>query len=257
MLGIRVLPCLLMQDAGLYKTTGFRKPVYVGDPVNTIKIFNVKEVDELILLDIGASKKNHAPNIRKIEEIASECFMPMCYGGGIRSLEDADRVFGVGVEKVSLQTGALDNLKLIEQGASKYGTSSVTVSCDLKKSWRGKYKLYAAAKGKLIKQSWQSYMTDAIDAGAGEIFLNSVERDGLMKGLDLDPIREAAALISVPLIAGGGIGSLADIKAGADAGASAISAGAFFVFHGPHRAVLISYPKYSTLKDLLGQSAPQ
>jgi cyclase len=202
MLGIRVLPCLLMQDGGLYKTTGFRKPVYVGDPVNTIKIFNVKEVDELILLDIGASKKNRAPNIRKIEEIASECFMPMCYGGGIRSLEDADRVFGVGVEKISLQTGVLENLKLIEQVASKYGTSSVTVSCDLKKSWRGHYKLYGAAKGKLLKQDWQSYMADAINAGAGEIFLNSVERDGLMQGMDLAPIREAAALISVPLIAG-------------------------------------------------------
>ena len=250
MLKSRVIPCLLLKGEGLVKTTRFRKPVYVGDPINTIKIFNEKEVDEIVVLDIGASKDGKPPNFKKIEEITSECFMPMCYGGGIRTLEDAERIFASGVEKISLQTSVLGNFSLIEQVARKFGTSSVVVSVDLKKSWTGGHKIHNTSGSARIPKKWTDFIANAINSGAGEIFLNSVDRDGTMGGMDIGIIEEAATKFSVPLIAAGGVGSLADIKAAKDAGASAVSAGAFFVFHGPHRAVLISYPKYKTLQDL-------
>ncbi|NVJ98900.1 MAG: imidazole glycerol phosphate synthase subunit HisF [Alphaproteobacteria bacterium] len=255
MLRSRVIPCLLLRGEGLVKTVGFKAPKYVGDPINTIKIFNEKEVDEVMLADIEASKQGREPNYRKIEEVASECFMPLCYGGGIRDISHADRLFASGVEKISLQTGAFGSLDLVEKIATKYGSSSVVVSADLKKSWMGGYRLYSAAGHRKLPKRWQAFLKDAVSAGAGEIFLNAVDRDGTMAGMDCAMIREAAALVSVPLIACGGVGSLDDIKAGVDAGASAVGAGAFFVYQGPHRAVLISYPKYQQLVALLGSDS--
>lgn len=252
MLRSRVIPCLLLRGEGLVKTVRFKAPKYVGDPINTIKIFNEKEVDEVVVLDIEASKQGREPNYRKIGEFASECFMPLCYGGGIRDIKHADRLFASGVEKISLQTGAFENLALVEQIAKKYGSSSVVVSADLKKGLFGGYRLHSSAGARNLPRKWQQYLTDAISAGAGEVFLNAVDRDGTMAGMDTTMIEEAAGLVSVPLIACGGVGSLAHIKAGVDAGASAVGAGAFFVYQGPHRAVLISYPKYSQLVELLG-----
>lgn len=252
MLRSRVIPCLLLRGEGLVKTTRFRSPTYVGDPINTIKIFNEKEVDELIVLDIEASKNSREPNYKKIEEIASECFMPLSYGGGIRDIVHADHVFAAGVEKICLQTGAYESLNLVEKIASKYGSSSVVVSIDLKKSWLSGYKVFSSLKRKLVPSSWQGYIQAAVQAGAGEVFLNSVDQDGCMTGMDVKLINEAAALVSVPIIACGGVGSLDDLKQGVLAGASAIGAGAYFVYQGPHRAVLISYPKYEELVALLG-----
>jgi len=253
MLKHRIIPCLLMLDNGLVKTKCFVKPKYVGDPINAIRIFNDKEVDELMVLDIGASRESREPNYELIEQFAGECFMPLCYGGGIRSVEQARRLFALGVEKVCLQSAALDDLTIVTRIAEQFGSQSVLVSADVKSNWLGKHRLYSSKTTKFVDISWLTFLTDAVAAGAGEVLLNSVDRDGTMQGMDVDMIREAAAALPVPLIAVGGASSLQDIKAAVDAGASAVSAGAMFVFHGPHRAVLITYPKYRDLEQLFDQ----
>jgi cyclase len=250
MLKHRVIPCLLILDNGLVKTTRFTKPKYVGDPINAIRIFSDKEVDELMVLDIGASRESREPNYELIEQFAGECFMPLCYGGGIRSVEQARRLFALGVEKVCLQSAALDDLAIVTRIAEQFGSQSVLVSADVKSNWLGKQRLYSSKTTKIMDRSWLAFLKDAVAAGAGEVVLNSVDRDGTMQGMDVDIIREASAALPVPLIAVGGASSLQDIKAAVDAGASAVSAGAMFVFHGPHRAVLITYPKYRELEQL-------
>lgn len=251
MLKHRVIPCLLLKNGGLVKTLKFDNPKYVGDPINAIRIFNEKEVDELIVLDIEASKTNREPNYDLIEEFAGECFMPLCYGGGIKSINQAKQLFSIGVEKISIQTSVLTNLALVTDIASRYGNQSVIVSIDVKKNLFGRYKLYSSASGKILDMDWVDFLKKAVDAGAGEILINTVDRDGTLSGMDIPLIKLAASACSVPLIAIGGVGSLADIKAAVKAGASAVAAGAFFVYHGPHRAVLITYPKYNELTVLL------
>jgi len=252
MLKHRIIPCLLLSNGGLVKTLKFKDPKYVGDPINAIRIFNEKEVDELMVLDIGASKTGREPDFELIEQFASECFMPLCYGGGIRTFTHARRLFSSGVEKVCLQSAALENPALISQIAEYYGSQAVVVSADVKKGWFGGKKLYASRTGKTLDIPVSDFLTRCVEAGAGEVLLNAVDRDGTMEGMDLDLIRETAGKLPVPLIAVGGAGSLADMKAAVEAGASAVAAGAFFVFHGPHRAVLITYPQYNELEDLLG-----
>lgn len=252
MLSHRVIPILLFKEGGLYKTTRFRAPQYVGDPINVVRIFNEKEVDELIILDISASKERKSPNFKAVEQCASECFMPLCYGGGVTSIEDAQQLFAMGVEKVCLQTAALENLSIVSQIAEKYGNQSVVVSVDIKKNWFGKKMLYSAADRKLVNQPWQAYLEQIEAAGAGEVLLNAVDRDGTMTGMDLELIQEAAYHLSIPLIAAGGVRNLLDMKNAIDSGANAVGAGAFFVFHGPHRAVLITYPAYHDLKSIMG-----
>jgi imidazole glycerol-phosphate synthase subunit HisF len=251
MLKHRVIPCLLLRDGGLVKTRKFAAPKYVGDPINAIRIFNEKEVDELIVLDIEASKRQKEPDYDLIERFAGECFMPLCYGGGITATPQAKRLFAAGVEKVSIQTSALENLRIISEIASRYGSQSVVVSLDIKKNWLGKYRLYSSARGGVVNQEWVEFMRACVAAGAGEILLNSVDRDGTLSGPDLELIRIAARECAVPLIAMGGTASLYDMRKAVDAGANAVAAGAFFVFHGPHRAVLITYPKYGELERVL------
>ncbi|MBM4100495.1 MAG: imidazole glycerol phosphate synthase cyclase subunit [Planctomycetes bacterium] len=252
MLKHRVIPCLLMLNDGLVKTSRFAKAKYVGDPINAIRIFSDKEVDELMVLDIGASRGGKEPNYELIEQFAGECFMPLCYGGGVRTVEQARRLFALGVEKVCLQSAALDDLSIVTRIAEQFGSQSVLVSVDIKSNWLGKNLLYSSRSGKAIDRPWLQFLRDAVTAGAGEIVLNSVDRDGTMQGMDLALIREASAAVPVPLVAVGGAGSLKDIKAAIDSGASAVSAGALFVFHGPHRAVLITYPRYTELEALFG-----
>lgn len=251
MLKHRVIPCLLLQNEALVKTKNFSNPAYIGDPINAIKIFNDKEVDEIMVLDIAASKQNKAPNFNLIEQFASECFMPLTYGGGISNMQQAKQLFNVGVEKICIQSAAIQQVDFIQQLADKWGSSSIIVSIDVKKNWLGKLKLYHAATGKLLSMPWQQQMQNVVQAGAGEIVLNDVDKDGTMQGMNIDLIQQAAALTQVPLIAMGGVGSLAHIKAGVTAGASAIAAGSFFVFNGPHKAVLITYPTYNDLLQLL------
>ena len=251
MLKHRVIPCLLLRNGGLVKTRRFSDPTYVGDPINAIRIFNDKEADELMVLDITASRDGREPNYALIEQVAGECFMPLCYGGGIRTVEQARRLLALGVEKVCLQTAALADPTLVTRIAERGGSQAVLVSIDVRKNWRGRYKLYAASSGRPLDRPWLDQLRQLVDAGAGEVLLNAVDRDGMMSGMDLDLIRAASTSIPVPLIAVGGAGSLEHIRQAIDAGASAVAAGAFFVWHGPHRAVLITYPKYQELERLL------
>jgi imidazole glycerol-phosphate synthase subunit HisF len=247
----RIIPVLLLKDGGLYKTTKFGKPSYVGDPINAVKIFNDKEVDELIVIDIEATRVGRPPDFAMAEWLAEECFMPLCWGGGIRNADDAGQLFKLGIEKVSLQSAALANMDLVTQLAGRHGTQAVVVSVDVEKDWLGRQRL-RTAQGK-DKRPWQDVVRAAAAAGAGEILLTAVEREGSRAGMDTVLISEAAALVDVPLIAHGGAGSLADIKSAIDAGASAVAAGAWFVWQGPHQAVLITYPRPEEIRAVWGQ----
>lgn len=250
----RVIPVLLVKDHGLVKTTKFANPKYVGDPINAIRIFNEKEVDELALLDISATPENRGPNFALVQDVASECFMPLAYGGGIRTLEDAKRLFSLGVEKVILRTVLGQDMQVVQDIADFAGSSSVTVSIDVGKGRFGKRNIHCPGTRLHGDADWPSLMVRAIAAGAGEVLLNAVDRDGTMSGMDTQLISQAAEVTSVPLVAVGGVGSLDHIVAGVRAGADAIGAGAFFVYHGPRRAVLITYPPYEKLSSLLGRT---
>lgn len=237
------------------KTMRFSRPKYVGDPINAVHIFNEKEVDELMVLDIDASRQGRGPDFDLISQLAGECFMPLCYGGGIRSLEDARKLFKLGVEKVALQSAFFRNPALLREIADHAGEQAVVASVDVGKNWRGRRKIRAAGRVKPPTADWQSLLQLAVANGAGEILLNSVEREGTLLGPDLELIREASAMIDVPLIATGGVGSLGDVQAAVEAGASAVAAGAFFVLYGPHRAVLITYPRYGEIEALWRRAA--
>lgn len=251
MLKNRVIPFLLIKNGGLVKSRQFQKHRYVGDPINAIKIFNEKEVDELVVLDIDASREKRGPNFQLIEEMAGEAFIPLCYGGGISHPDQARQLFALGIEKVCLQTHALHDLDLINKIATKHGRSSVVMSLDIKRDWLGRQKLYSASAGQNLPENWEDFLKKAVEAGAGEIVINSVDRDGTLEGMDLSLIKKASQLVKVPTIAVGGVGKLEHIKQAIDAGASAVGAGSFFVFHGPHQAVLITYPRYQELETLL------
>lgn len=247
MLKHRVIPLLSLDNYKLVKTRCFTKPQYIGDPINAIHIFNEKEVDEIIIIDITASKEDRKPNFKLIEEIAGECFMPVTYGGGIRSIEDVDRILSIGVEKVSLQSSVFKDLNFINDLARRFGSQSIVVSADVKKNWLGNLQCVVSSKNLTMEID---LIKDLVNAGAGEVLLNSVDRDGTLSGPDLNIIKRISNSINVPIIACGGISSLEDIKAAVEVGASAVAAGSFFLYYGPHRAVLITYPKYDELEQL-------
>ena len=251
MLRYRVIPVLLLKNNGLVKTTRFKNPVYIGDPINAVKIFNEKEVDELILLDITATNEKREPNYERIREIVSEAFMPVGYGGGINKLEQIKKLFKLGVEKVILNTVTHLNPDLIKQAAQTFGNQSIVTAIDFKKDLLGNYKVFTHSGNKMQKCDLFSFIDMAEKNGAGEIFLNSIDRDGTMKGYDNSLIRKVSENMSIPIIASGGAGKILDFSEAIKAGASAVSAGAMFVFQGVHRAVLISYPKYEELEKLL------
>ena len=254
MLSSRVIPILLLKNGGLVKTIKFSKPKYVGDPINAIRIFNEKEVDELMVLDIDASTKKSKPNFNLIEQFASECFMPLSYGGGIKTIEDASTLFSLGIEKICIQTSALIDKNFISKLVDRFGSSSIVVSIDVKKNWLRQDKLFNRNKDANISRNWLDFARNAESLGAGEIILNSVDKDGTMSGPDTELIKNASEALKVPLIAVGGIGSIDDIEIAIASGASAVAAGSFFVFYGPHRAVLITYPKPSEIADILGKN---
>lgn len=254
MLRNRVIPALLLRHGGLVKTQRFKNPVYVGDPTNAIRIFNDKEVDELMVLDIEATRSGKGPDFDVIELFAGECFMPLAYGGGVQTLEQAARIFDLGVEKVCLQTATLSDASLVTRIADRYGSQSVIVSVDVKRDWRKRPHLYGSSAKELLSLDWLDHALRMTQAGAGEVLLNAVDRDGMMAGYDIDLIRSLAEAVSVPVIALGGAGSLAHMRDAVRAGASAVAAGSLFVFHGPHRAVLITYPRYQELERILEAS---
>jgi len=247
----RLIPCLLLDGARLVKTIRFARPAYVGDPINTLKIFNEKEVDELIVLDIGASRSGTSPNFELIAELASECFMPICYGGGIRSRDDAERLIASGVEKISVNSAALDNPALIGEIARQYGSQAVTVAIDVKQSWWHGPSVWHSGRRRSTGMKPVDWARRATDLGAGEILLTAVDRDGTLQGYDQALVRSVASTVAVPVIACGGAANLADCSAVIHGtGASAAAAGALFVYSGPHRAVLINYPNPSQLQEL-------
>jgi len=255
MLRHRVIPALLLRQGGLVKTRRFKDPVYVGDPTNAIRIFNDKEVDELMVLDIEASRSGSGPDFATIELFVGECFMPLAYGGGIRSLDQAAQIFDLGVEKICLQTAILSDPKLVTQIARRYGCQSVIASIDIRRDWRKRPHLYGSSAGKRLSLDWVEHAQRLVQAGAGEILLNDVDRDGMMAGYDTELIRQLVQAVSVPVIALGGAGNLEDMRDAVLAGASAVAAGSLFVFHGPHRAVLITYPRYRDMERILEVSA--
>ena len=252
MLRTRVIPCLLLRGEGLVKTTRFSEPRYVGDPINAIRIFNDKEVDELILLDITASREGRGPAFGAIRDFASECFMPVGYGGGIRSLTDAREVLALGVEKIIVNTMALRRPGLVAEISSEFGAQAVVVSIDVRKKLLGGYEVMAAGGTAKTGLTPVEHAKQMVALGVGEIFLNSIDRDGTGSGYDIALVRSVAQAVSVPVIACGGAGSLADFGIAVNEGqASAVAAGSMFVFHGKHRAVLISYPTRAELERAL------
>src|ERR1700704_2462036 len=252
MLKTRVIPTLLLRGAGLVKTTAFRNPVYVGDPINAIRIFNEKEVDELVLLDITASRTGKGPAFATIENIASECFMPVAYGGGITGVEQIRKILGAGVEKVVINAAALLNPQLVRDAVREFGSQAVVVSIDVKRKLLGRYEVYGDGGTKSTGHEPAAYARQMEDLGAGEILLAAIDRDGTMKGYDIELVAKVTSALGIPVIASGGAGSIADFaKAAKQGGAAAVAAGAMFVFHGPHRAVLITYPDQAELSAAL------
>lgn len=239
---------MLLSDGGLYKTIQFAKPAYIGDPINAVKIFNEKEVDELLVLDIQASRKKKKPDFKKIEEIAGEAFMPMGYGGGVRSVEDIKLIIFGGFEKVVLGTAAFEDNDLIRKGATLAGAQSIVVSMDYKRNIFGKPHVYV--RGGQVKTGFDpvSYARKMEDLGAGELILHSIERDGMYAGYDTELIEQVAHAVHVPLVACGGASSLVDFAPAIQAGASAVAAGSLFVYRGKMRGILPNYPSQEELR---------
>jgi cyclase len=247
----RIIPVLLCNlEGSLVKTQKFKKPVYVGDPVNAVKIFNDKEVDELIFLDITATAQGRRPNIRYISEIATEAFMPLCYGGGLSNIEDIKAVIKAGIEKVAINSALENDSDLIRRAADVLGSSSTVASIDVKKDFWGKYRVNVRNASKSLAMPLIEFAQMIEQKGAGEIVLNNVDRDGLMEGFDLNLIRDVSSSVKIPVIACGGAGNLMHLRQAIDAGASAVAAGSMFLFQGKHRAVLISYPSQAELAGL-------
>jgi len=254
MLQTRVIPVLLLQNKGLVKTVKFKNSTYIGDPLNAIKIFNEKEVDELIFLDIDASKEGRNPDFNIIENFASECFMPVCYGGGITTIDEIQKIFALGIEKVSLNTAILKDKNLIKEAVSVFGSQSIVVTVDIKKTLFGKYQVYNHQNKQMIKEPYIEYIKDLEKLGVGEILINNVDLDGTQQGYDIFLLKEVVNNVKIPVIACGGGSGLDDFKkVKKQAQVAAVAAGSFFVFQGKHNAVLITYPKYEVLEKLFGE----
>lgn len=253
MLRTRVIPCLLLKNGGLVKTKKFKNPVYIGDPINAVRIFNEKEVDELVFLDIACTLGKREPDYDLLQDIASEAFMPFAYGGGITRADQAQRLFKLGVEKVIINSHTAVEPELLSRIADSAGSQSVVASIDVKRNLFGKYTVWTQAGTVGTANDPVQYAQRMEAAGAGEILLTSIDRDGCMGGYDLALIKAVSEAVSIPVVASGGAAVPNDFLEARKAGASAASAGSMFVFHGKHRAVLITYPPYSQLETLFAE----
>lgn len=251
MLLTRYIPCLLLKGAGLVKTIKFKNPKYVGDPINTVRIFNEKEVDELIFLDIEATPQNREPNYKLLSEIADECFMPLAYGGGIKTLEQAKKIFQIGIEKVVINSAAHSNHKLIGDIATIYGTQAVIGVIDVKKSLFGKQEVVsnsATTKHKFTPEDWAQ---ELVKAGVGEIMVTSVDKEGTWEGIDVAIIKRITDSVNVPVIAHGGAGNVEHLKdAVRTGGASAVAIGSMVVYQKKDFGVLINFPDKKILEKI-------
>ncbi len=252
MLRPRIIPCLLVRDKGLVKTTKFKDARYLGDPMNAVRIFNEKEADELMIIDIDATAEGRGPDFQMIEHWAEECRMPLCYGGGITTVEQAQRIFALGVEKIAISYGAINNPSLVTELAQKVGSQSVVVVLDVKKKLFGGYEVYTHNGKKATGKNPFDLIKQFQDLGAGEIVVNNIDNDGEMKGYDISLIEKARAATTLPLTAIGGAGTLEDIGALIEKfGIIGASAGSIFVFKGKLKAVLINYPNFSDKEELV------
>lgn len=246
----RIIPCLLLRNSGFVKTVKFKNAKYLGDPINIVKIFNDKEVDELVVLDITATIEGKDPNFKLLEELASEAFMPVAYGGGVRTINHIQTLLGLGLEKVVINSYAVKNPNFVNEATELVGSQSIVVSIDVKKTLWGRFEVLTRSGTKTTGLNPFDFAKEIQSRGAGELLLNSIDRDGTMKGFDLNLINQVADAVNIPLVACGGAQSVQDlVSAVKQGGASAAAAGSMFVFHGPHRAVLISYPSYSKMKQ--------
>ncbi len=252
MLRPRIIPSLLVHDNGLVKTVNFKNAKYVGDPINAVKIFNEKEVDELAVFDIDATVLNKEPDYALIEKLANQSRMPLCYGGGVKTVEQAQRIFGLGIEKIALSSAVISNPELISAIANRVGNQSVIVVLDVKKKLLGGYEVYTHNGKKGTGINPFKFIEEAEKLGAGEIIINSIDQDGMMKGYDMNLIDKVREKISLPMTVLGGAGSLEDIgKVINKHGVIGVAAGSLFVFKGIYKAVLINYPKRSEKDELI------
>lgn len=247
------MPCLLIHEGGLVKTIRFRDPKYVGDPINAVKIFNEKESDELVVLDIDATVKHAAPNLKVIAHLAAECRMPLCYGGGVRTVEEATAIVGLGVEKVAISSAAIEDPSLLERIAGEIGRQSVVGVLDVKwSSTRGLYEVWTHNATRNTGRIALDVVVEFERFGAGEIVINNIDRDGTMQGYDLELAARVRAAVGTPMTMLGGAGSLAHLKQLiAQCGVVGAAAGSMFVFKGPYRAVLINYPGGTQKEELI------
>jgi cyclase len=251
MLQHRVIPTLLLKNTGLVKTKKFKKPTYIGDPINAVKIFNDKGVDEIVFLDITKTLKKEVPNYELIEEIANECFVPFAYGGGIKSLDSIRRILKLGAEKVVLNSITFYNPELITEAKNIFGSQSIVVSIDYKKNFFGVNKVYIENGKKNTGFSPLEYALKMEELGAGEIFMNSIEREGTRTGYDIDVLKLVSNSLSIPVIASGGANSIEDMKKVINqSNVSAVAAGSMFVYYGDKDGVLINYPDRTEISSL-------
>jgi cyclase len=250
----RIIPVLLLAEGGLVKTVRFREPRYVGDPINAVRIFNDKQVDELMVLDIRATVDGRPPDESAIAEIVSEAFMPVGYGGGVRDVQTATRLIQLGVEKVVVNSAAVESPSDVARIADRLGSSTLVVSVDAALRSDGTYEVVTRGATHRAGLDVRAHAESVSRLGAGELLLNSIDRDGTMEGYDLDLVRTVAQSVDIPVVACGGAGSTADLVAVVrDGGAAAAAAGSMFVFHGRHRAVLITYPPYAVRSQLFSE----
>jgi cyclase len=251
MLQKRIIPCLLMnENGGLVKTVKFKNPQYIGDPLNAVKIYNERQVDELIILDITASKINSSPKFKTIEKIASECFIPLSYGGGIRTIEDMKCLFSLGVEKVVLNSIAIDSPNIISEAAQIFGKQSIVVNINTKINLFRKYRLYDSKRSKITSICPIVYSKYLESLGAGEIMITSVDQDGMLKGYDIPLLKKIVNDICVPVIGCGGAGKLDDIKDALKTSVHALAAGSLFIYQKSSGSVLINYPDRNEIENL-------
>jgi len=254
MLRPRIIPCLLVSNGGLVKTVGFREPKYVGDPINAVKIFNEKETDELIVLDIDSTSSGAEPDFKRIGHLAAECRMPLCYGGGVKTAEQAKRIVALGVEKVAVSSAAIETPQLLARMAGEVGSQSVVVIIDLRK--RGPvWEVWTHNGTRRAGKTMEQVVAESASLGAGEIVVNSIDQDGRMKGYDLALATHTRRLTTLPLTILGGAGSLEDIERLIEAcGVVGAAAGSLFVFKGAYRAVLINYPSQERRDEIIRRS---
>lgn len=253
MLRTRVMPCLLLKGEGLVKTVKFKNEIYIGDAINSARIFNQKEVDELILIDIGATTNNKGIQFPLIEQIISECFMPICYGGGVKTLDDFKKLFFSGVEKVSVSSLIFQNPSVVKEAISIFGSQSILATFDVKKTlFSNKYKVFTHSGNKYTKYTIEEAIQLANEIGVGEIIVNNIDKEGTWQGFDINLISQAVACTEVPVVALGGAGSISDIsKVVKEGNASAVALGSMSVFQSKGMGVLIKFPKLKELQAVL------